>query len=47
MTANGLGQVALLIDFENLVRGLGGSVGKERVADALEPGLLFNLASDC
>jgi hypothetical protein len=44
--ANGSGQVALLIDFENLVRGLGGSAGKERVADILEPGFLFNLAEE-
>jgi hypothetical protein len=44
--ANGLGQVALLIDFENLVRGLAGSVDKERVADILEPGFLFNLAEE-
>ncbi|MGA7980087.1 MAG: NYN domain-containing protein [Chromatiaceae bacterium] len=38
--------MALLIDFENLVRGLAGSAGKDRVADILEPGFLFNLAEE-
>jgi hypothetical protein len=39
-------QVCLLIDFENLVRGLANARGRDRVAEFLEPGLLFNLAEE-
>ena len=39
-------QVCLLIDFENMVRGLASLVGDERLADAMNVGVLFGLAEE-
>ncbi len=39
-------QVCLLIDFENMVRGLISLVGEDRLADSLDIGVLFGLAEE-